>query len=292
MIRIILGSLAMATACPALSAPLELLDSGHPVTEVSLNDQNGFRFVIDTAASASAVTPDLVRKRPAIFGKGNVAQLAGAAGQVGITTLRVSSLSVDGKQHSNLVVAALPPSPVDKLGVDGILGADVLAGHVVDLDLANGKWSLSATLDPAVTGQFPSPIPFTFSQGRAPVVPVTLNGKELRAILDTGAKGTIMNWAAARLLGLDKKDVLKDGAPVGGATGSAADVRSTTVPELTLGSVTRTSMKVRIADLPVFQASGFKPDEPVVLLGIDAFANGRLIVDYPGMRLFHQAGRS
>ena len=277
---------AVLIAGPALAAPLEILESGHPIAEVSLNGQGPYRFVIDTAASGSAVTPKLAKERADLFTEGDSRQLAGASGQVGISTVKVRSLGADGKSFDNLVLAALPPSPVDKLGVDGIVGADVLSGSVFDLDIAGGRWELTPSIDAAVVASLPPAIPFTLSLGQAPVIPVIVEGKRMAAIVDTGAKGTIINKAAAKALGLKiGGGGLEQGQSIGGATGSAQSLKAM-LKNVIMGTATKTELPVRIADLPVFQVSGFKLEEPVVLLGIDAFAGGRLVVDYPGKRLF------
>lgn len=287
MMRSLFASVLITASVPCASAPLEILPSGHPVAEVTLEAEPGYRFVIDTAASSSAVTPGLRAKRPSIFGNGGQAQLAGATGQVGISTLVVPAISVAGKSYAKHTVAALPPSPVDKLGVDGIIGADILSHHVFDLDLANRSWNLTESVDAGFLSSAPRPVPFSYSLGRAPVIQVMIEGKPFNAIVDTGAKSTIMNWAAAEALGRKKDTTLENGQAVGGATGSSANVKSTEIAGLTIGTVVRPTLPARIVDLPVFAASGFRQSDPVILLGIDAFANGRLIVDYPGMRVFY-----
>lgn len=285
MIRLI-ALCVVLIAQPVLAEPLEVLDSGHPIANVLLNGQGPYRFVIDTAASGSAVTPKLAKERADLFASGDNRQLAGASGQVGISTVKVRSLGADGKIFQDLVLAALPPSPVDKLGVDGIIGADVLSGSVFDLDIAGGRWELMAAISAEQAALLPPAIPFTLSLGQAPVIPITIEGQRILAIVDTGAKGTIMNAAAARALGLESAGgSLEKGQLIGGATGSAQSLKAT-LKNVMIGESTRTELPVRIADLPVFQVSGFKLDEPVVLLGIDAFAGGRLVVDYPGKRLF------
>jgi hypothetical protein len=45
-------------------------------------------------------------------------------------------------------------------------------------------------------------VPFVLDDMRAPRLTIRLNGVEVPAILDTGARGTIINWAAAKAIGL------------------------------------------------------------------------------------------
>lgn len=120
-----------------------------------------------------------------------------------------------------------------------------------------------------------------------------IDGVPVPAVVDTGARDSIINWAAARSLGLSPTSPgLRQGAAVRGATAHATASMSATFAKISIGEAGFRDRDVRIADLPVFGILGFKPDQPAMILGIDLFAKSPLVVDYPGSRLFVSRERS
>lgn len=281
------GFLAAVALCilttPSPAAVLEILPSGHPVAEVRIDGQGPFSFVIDTAASGTAVVPRFLEKMP--LPTAGQASLGGAAGSAQIATVRLPRLEADGRINTELTAAALPPSSVDKLGVDGILGADVFARHVLEIDVPGRQWLIADTLSDVQLSGMLTPVPFDLTDGRAPVLKVLLDGKEVTAILDSGAKGTIINWAAARSLGVTPDDEdLERADAVKGATQHATASVAKTFDRIAVGEAEFRSRRLRIADLPVFETVGLA-GRPAMILGIDLLADRRFVVDYQQRRV-------
>ena len=108
----------------------------------------------------------------------------------------------------------------------------------------------------------------------------------VQAVLDTGARGTIMNWAAAKLLGLTPESPgLATATPVKGVSQHGTQSFAATFGSLAIGEASVARPALRIADLPVFGVLGFRPDEPALILGIDMLADRRFVVDYPAKQL-------
>lgn len=273
-------------AAPAAAGPLEILPSGHPVVQVSIDGSAPHRFVIDTAASATTILPGLRAAMPNLAAQKSAIPLNGASGSVDVETARVERLTVDGHDFGSVEMLLLPPSPVDNLGVDGILGADIIADFVVEMDMPGRHWRMLSKSDPQMLGGLLAPVPFTLDAQRAPRLTIRLNGVEVPAILDTGARGTIINWAAARAIGLsaDAPDMVR-GNDVRGASNHATASFKTRLESLAVGQMQVAAPEVRIADLPVFQVVGFQPGQPAVILGIDMFADRRFVIDHLAGRL-------
>ncbi|WP_158582018.1 aspartyl protease family protein [Sphingomonas edaphi] len=266
---------------------MEVLPSGHPIAEVALDGSKPLRFIIDTAASSTSILPCLRAAMPSSMFASGSQNLDGAAGKTQIETLTLKRLTVDGRTFDGLTAFALPPSPVDELGVDGVLGADVIARFAVEMDMPGRVWRMTdAPTEAMLKGMLP-PVPITLDEALTPRLTVHLDGTEIPAILDTGAKGTIMNWAAARLLGLtpDSPGVIKASTVKGVTTHGTASVTNT-FRELRIGQASRPQVTLRIADLPVFTALGFAEGQPALILGIDILADRRFVIDHPGKRLF------
>ena len=287
MLRTIFATGALMLAAPLPAAPMEVLPSGHPIAQVRLDGSKPLRFVIDTAASSTSILPRLRAAMPGSMVASGSQNLDGAAGKTQIETLTLKKLTVDGRSFEGLKAFALPPSPVDELGVDGVLGADIIARFAVEIDMPGRHWRMTETPTPAMLKDMLPAVPITLDEALTPRLTVHLDGTAVPAILDTGAKGTIMNWAAARLLGItpDSPGLVK-ATTVKGVTAHGTASVTKRFRELRIGEASKTDATLRIADLPVFSALGFAEGQPALILGIDMLADRRIVIDHPGKRLF------
>ena len=278
---------ALSLSAPLPAAPMEVLPSGHPIAEVTLDDSKPLRFIIDTAASSTSVLPRLRAAMPASMIAAGSQNLDGASGKTQIETLTLGRLRVDGRTFEGLKAFALPPSPVDELGVDGVLGADVIARFAVEMDMPGRTWRMTQAPTPAMLEGMLPPVAITLDEALTPKLTVHLEGTAIPAVLDTGAKGTIMNWSAARLLGLttDSPGMVK-ASNVKGVTSHGTPSVTKTFRELRIGEARKLQANLRIADLPVFGALGFTEGQPAMILGIDMLADRRFVIDHPGKQLF------
>jgi predicted aspartyl protease len=253
---------------------------------VKIDGRGPYRFVIDTAASGTAVLPKLRATLATSLQPDAPAPLDGVSGRAQIETVRLPRLTADGRTFRNLRAVALPVSSVDKLGVDGILGADVVANYVLEMNMAGRTWRMAESLEPSAYRRMHAPVPIELTAGKAPKLQVRVDGVEMPAILDTGARGTMMNWAAARALGLTPDSpTLKPSDAVKGATSHATPSMSAKFGMLAIGEAHFPDRSIRIADLPVFAALGMA-EGPAMILGMDAFRDRRFIVDHPSKKLF------
>ncbi|OGT54947.1 MAG: hypothetical protein A3E01_11740 [Gammaproteobacteria bacterium RIFCSPHIGHO2_12_FULL_63_22] len=276
----------VAVAAASAMQPLEILPSGHPVVQVSVDGSAPKRFVIDTAASSTTIMPKLRTEMPGLITKLSDIPLNGAAGRSDVETTVVGQVQVAGHVFRSPELMLLPPGPTDHLGVDGILGADIIADFAVELDMPGGRWRMTPKLEVGMLDGLTSSVPFTLDDMRAPRLTVRLNGVEVPAILDTGARGTIINWAAAKAIGLSPDSPgLAKASDIKGATNHATASVQASVDVLTIGEARVEGRKVRIADLSVFKVLGFTLEQPAVILGIDMFADRRFVIDHPGLRL-------
>ncbi len=276
----------VAVPVAAAAQPLEILPSGHPVVLVRIDGGAPKRFVIDTAASSTTIMPKLRTEMPGLVAKLSDDPLDGAAGRSDVETTVVKQVEVAGHVFRSPELMLLPPGPTDHLGVDGILGADIIADYVIELDIPGRSWRMTPKVEAGMLGGLPASVPFVLDDMRAPRLAIRLNGVEVPAILDTGARGTIINWAAAKAIGitLDSPGVVK-ATDIKGATNHAMPSVEAPIAALTIGEARVEGRKVRIADLSIFKILGFTLEQPAVILGIDMFADRRFVIDHPALRL-------
>ncbi|UNU44070.1 hypothetical protein EAO27_16040 [Sphingopyxis sp. YF1] len=284
--RVIAAEPTAVTTPVAAGESLEILPTGHPVVLVSIDGSAPKRFVIDTAASSTTIMPKLRAAMPGLVAKLSDDPLDGAAGRSEVETAVVKEVRVAGHAFPSPELMLLPPGPTDHLGIDGILGADIIADFAVELDMPGRRWRMTPRVEAAMLDGMTASVPFTLDDMRAPRLNIRLNGVEVPAVLDTGARGTIINWAAARAIGLspDSPELAK-ASDIKGATNHAMPSVEAPIAALTIGAAKVEGRKVRIADLSVFKVLGFTPEQPAVILGIDMFADRRFVIDHPGLRL-------
>lgn len=285
MKRILLVLAAILAPMAAAAEPLEVLENGLPVAAVTVGESGPYRFIIDTAASNTNLLPTFIAQAPRAQLRRSTREISGAAGKVEVEVVTLDTLTVAERTHTGLEAFELPPSPIDALGVHGILGADVITRYVLDLDVPRRRWSLDEQVSAAALSGMFSPISIWLDDAKAPRLTVLIDGVEIPAVVDTGARGTILNWQAARQLGLsaDHPAVSHQGAAQGATSGATPLVKAT-LKELQIGEFRRASPVLNIGDLPIFEVLGLSKG-PGMILGMDQLGDRRVILDFPLNRL-------
>ena len=281
---IALGAALCATAASA--EPLQVAANVLPVAEVEIAGKGPYRFILDTGASNTNLLPALRKARPDLPLAKAQGPLQGANGAAQVETVSIDRLSYGGQTFRDLNAFVLPPSPIDTLGIHGVIGADTLSRYAFEIDMPAKRWSLVATPTPAMLAGMLTPVPLTLDSAKAPRLTVMVDGKPIPALLDTGARATFINWKAAAMLGYGKADprLTSGGKALGATHSSARALKATTASTLTIGNHRWNETKLRVADLPIFVVVGMA-DGPAMILGMDALSSRRFVVDYPGKRL-------
>ncbi len=265
---------------------------GRLATDVYLNGQGPFQFLIDTASSRSLMYEHVRQRlnltpsqagRMTIYGINEVAD---------VMPVMPDELRIAGESLSGITMGVLPDTEAD--GPDGILGIDVLARYFVVLDRSTMQIKL---LEPgAVSAQayrtwseaelIPRPlkkfaIQFWYLKAR-------FNDSGITSLFDLGASLTMLNWGAAERLGVRKKQYEHFGPPpelLQDVLGKEAPAVRVDGLDVSLpGKAWRRQLAI-IADAPVF--TYFDLDEtPAAIVGLDLLRNSSLAIDFHGQRLY------
>jgi predicted aspartyl protease len=276
------AAIASLIASGAAAQPLIMLPSGHLSTQVQVNGAGPFTFVVDTAASASIVMPGL-RQRLGLVPRGmpGHGEIHGASGNAPVQIFGLDKLVVDGRERSNVIAAGLDPLPGGGSSAEGIIGADTLSPYVAEFDVPGGQLRLhDAGTRLAAHGRW-TELPAELNQARFPILRGTIDGQEVTILFDTGARRTLINWAAASLLGIAPGDAgLTASEPIRGATEHSTPAVQRDFKTIQVGDLTLDASAVTISDLAVFRSLGFE-GKPAMILGIDKLRQFRFAVDYP-----------
>lgn len=280
---IFVSLVAMAAASMASAeAPLSFSASGHVVAPIRIDGGDQHLFVVDTGAEGSAVYSRFARE--AGLELAGQEKIVGQTGAASLPLRLIARLELDGRTVGPITASELPDRP-DGAVMAGIIGIDVMGRYLVDFDLPSARIAL---LDGAKAQTLITSLGLATTaravNGGLLAVPVQVNGVTGWGVIDTGARETRINTRFATLAKVEA-DATGTDVTVHGATNSATQLRPGKTRTVLLLGQDIAEAKVRIADLPVFEAFGLK-DEPAMIIGADYLGHFRLLIDFPTRRVW------
>jgi len=280
---------AFATVCSApIRIPRSRAASGGLLAELKLRDDAGYLSVpasfngapvsllVDTGAEGGLVTPDIVRALGLPRDPTQSTFVQGSRGGRPVPNVLIQQFALDHLVLGTLSVpvGALPGAPSISPPVAGLLGANVLSHFAVEMDVRGGF--LKFWQPGAAVGFAGMSLPL-IRDGDRLKVPVTLDGTQFLALLDSGARSRVVAEHTAQRLGIDAERLAVD---PGGVT-SGVDLRRSIYhwhrfSTFQVGGQHERNPVLTVAPLP--------PDIDM-LLGADWFAAHRVWIDYTGLRL-------
>lgn len=292
--RLALGLTAMAgphTRQPGLLAQDVRSDIGGRLTvPVRIGEGPELRFAIDSAANASVIAVDLVERLGlTALPNANIHTLLGLETVSRVLSARLRTGAID---HPDISLVTASRGGLG--GIDGLLGTDVLAGYRLIMEFAARR--LRIVRSRSSSGGF-------FNQGRsiieyrAPAEQRFVNLMMIdarsgpvacKAIIDTGARVSIINPALARMARASPI-TLEDGSrrqAVVSATGRSQTAEVMLLPTLSFGGITVKRVPVLMGLFHVFDLWGLG-DRPAMLLGVDVLGLFRRVsIDLGRSELF------
>lgn len=281
----LIAILALAASSPCLAdVPMEIARSGHATVAVE-----GFfgkaQFVFDTGAEGTAVYGDFADEKGLEAAGTEVLQ--GQTGTSDVSLVKLGALSLDGTVKQGIEAVRLDPR-ADGVPLAGIVGLDVFGDRTIDFDLPSRRLAVlePGKLPDGVSG---APVMATPTAGNLLTIPVSIRGVEAVAVIDTGARKTRINWKLGRLIEINPAALTK-GDVIQGATNTAVETGATRVSDVRMGTRSLADEPVLVADLPVFEAFGVA-DKPAIILGLDWLTETRMVIDFPGRRVWFEAAK-
>lgn len=252
-------------------------------------------FILDTGALRSIVTEAAVHRLDLARDEWVGTTMSGIGGIETRPNADPRSLTLGGVPlvrrtltHDNsLTVGVLPRTHAGNLVIDGMLGRDFLSLFDLDLDMPGRRLTLYHVQD--CSGRFLpwrgdyATVPATFLDQDAVVVPLTLDGTPLHALLDTGASASLVAAPGMFRLGLQPASLAAD---------PADEVAGLGPHMVTMHRHAFHSLRVddQSIDSPVIWVAPvhLRPIEDM-LLGADWLANRRVWISFATRQLFTPA---
>ena len=261
---------------PLYAAPTRLDRAGRIVASVEVNGRGPYRFVVDTGANRSAISPRLVTElalQPSAAGKVDLHGVTGSATlpSVDVESLRAGDLEIDPGAVPVLESRVFADT-------DGILGMEGFSDYRIDADFTANRVRIERS-----TGKRPRG-GFHLVQARNHRGLLLIDGHAgrvaIHAIVDTGAERTLGNAALRDALSRHSDPRRQTQSRVIGATEQTYVGTTFVVPTLRIGNATLRNLHVTFGDMHVFSIWDLT-DEPALLIGMDLIGRlRRFAVDY------------
>jgi Aspartyl protease len=250
-----------------VQVPLAQSRHGSVFVPVVINGRP-LRFIFDTGASISAVTPEVAEALQLVpDGTTKV------NGTISARLTRIATLSVGSIEHRGVRVAivALPEEKRIDERFDGVLGLDILSQHDVAIDFPRQQFVFYPPNHLAHSDEVDDMIRVDFTKSRNGLVELSVAFDErgpIPAFLDLGAQRTITNAVTANWI-----EGPANGNPERAPRG------------LNVGKVRWEQFSIIVEDLPIFD-HWIRADELAVILGADLFRERQVVLAYQDGALF------
>ncbi|WP_158258277.1 retroviral-like aspartic protease family protein [Rhodopila globiformis] len=253
-------------------------------------------FVLDTGAQRSLVSMEAVQRLGLTRDPWVGTTMSGIGGIDRRPNADPRSLSLGGVtlvrrtlNHDNsLTVGILPRPRVGNRVIDGLLGRDFLSVFDLDLDMPGARLTLFHVHDCAGRflpwqGDYTS-VPVSVPTGQALVLPVTLDGTPLRALLDTGSSASLVARPGMFRLGLQPSRLAADPAKAFSGLGPRSVV-------MRLHRFRTLQVGQQVIQAPLLWVAPIRLS-PIVdmLLGVDWLVGRRIWISFATRQIF-VAGR-
>lgn len=289
------AAVLVLAAAPAFAAgaartiiPFEISEHQHMIVELEINDRTRTTGVVDTAATfamvdsrevagSGVVPPDATSRQVNILGvNGERLYPVVRIGTVDLGALRLNALDAAYSEDMDVPGAAANVLPVS-----------AFPGDVLELDFEDGLISLYDGRPEINRSRYSDSLPFMIEDGLI-FIPVRINGKTGRALVDTGSNLSYVNSAFARFAGMKRDE--DNTRRLLGITGDSADLSVVSVRKIRFADFFIENPKLMVSDPVLLEKLGLE-DEPVMVLGLDLLSRfqvqfdrrrGRVILSVPG----------
>ena len=255
-------------------------DGGHWVLPAYVNGKGPFPFVLDTGADECGFYRWFAVKEKLAVGPSQ--QLGGMTGDITAPTYRADSVRVDGHEIHHVMGDGIPDR--HDAGIQaGVAGNDLMDGTITIFDFPSQTVKIIPKPTDVASLVGPNAVLVhggTVKDGTQLTLPVSINGAEAIAVLDTGSRDTEINYRFAKAAGLHPESAtFMDGDVLYGANSIAMRSRRGPIGTLRFAGMVVQGAKAKVMDLAVFASFGFG-DKPAMILGLNILQNFRLVYDH------------
>jgi predicted aspartyl protease len=239
---------------------------GRIVVPVTINGKGPFRFIVDTGANHSTISPGLVQTlglQPSEVASFLLDGITGSA--------QVTFVTVDRLQAGELTIEGteLPVVSADIMGgADGILGAAGFTTKSLMVDFQHNRVAISHAVAAAVRTDSTRIHALRVTHGLI-TLQTLVGGVRVQAVIDTGSERTLGNLAlrdALRMPG--RRGAVVEVTSVYGATEKIESGEIRFAPTITIESLRIIDVAIVYGDFHIFKVWEMA-DKPAMIIGMD-----------------------
>lgn len=263
---------------PLFATPTTADVIGRVVAPVYVNGQGPFRFMVDTGANRSVLSPHLAQRLAIDVTTAPHQLVHGVTGAEDAPVVNAGELRFGRVVRRGLAMPVL--SNHIHANTDGMLGADQMVGARLTIDFRHDRIEISDDAQRAAPSTY-TVMPAQMRFGQLPLVTARIGRVNVRAVIDTGAERSIGNSALRRALEANRARLQSEGMTwVSGAVGADALAELVWAPHLELAGVAIERLPILFADTHFFSIWDLE-EEPALLIGMDVLGQlDALVIDY------------
>ncbi len=218
-------------------------------------DGADLQLVVDTGAEATLLTPETVEDLGLARDPARRSVLMGVGGLVHSQNATIHQLRIGRLIRTEHSVGVGAIGHIDERGtrIGGLLGTDILSHYDVEIDVPRRRiafYDVSGCSGFIPWGGAATAVPVRFNRQGLTFLPLTVDDRPVRALLDTGARSSLMTRQVAASLGVTEMMLQADPARGGTGVGLASiQLHQHHFDRVALGAITVRDMAVNVADM-------------------------------------------
>ena len=280
-----LGSDALLFASPTTRDHI-----GRVVVPVMVNGRGPFRFIVDTGANHSTISPGLARELGLTPAEAPSIILDGITGSAQVSFVRIDRLQA-GELTMESTAVPVVWAPV-MAGAEGILGAAGITEKSLVIDFQRNRVTISHGVDAALRANSMK-IHAVRLAGGLMTLETRIGGVPVRAVIDTGAERTLGNLALRNALRARRTHgVLATMTSVYGATEDVERGEIQIVPPIVIDSLRITDVAMVFGEFHIFKVWGMQ-DQRAMIIGMDVLGTvASLSIDFKNQDVYVGSARA
>jgi predicted aspartyl protease len=257
---------------------------GRILAPVMINGQGPFRFIVDTGASHSTVSPALASLLRLDVADESPILVNGITGTALVPSVQIDRLEAGALSLENTRFPVIW-APL-MAGADGILGVAGLKKERIFVEFTRNRVCLSRSNSMHTPLGFVS-IPAVRLESGLMTVNARVSGIRARAVIDTGAERSLGNIAlrdALERVGTARNKT--NTTDVFGSTDAIVRGEIGTAPMIALGPIKIANVDLIYGDFHIFDVWKMQ-DRPALIIGMDVLGSVRsLVIDFRNQELY------
>jgi predicted aspartyl protease len=265
------------TASPLYAIPSSRDKTGRIVIPVMINNQGPFQFMLDTGASRSVLAPHMMKRLGlTLLPADQAVSLSGVTGQAIVPTTAVKRLEAGALVMEDL---QMPVVSATMNGLDGMLGVDGLENKRLTVDFGNDKVIIEQSQNQHAGPDYMA-LPALFRYGRLLVIDAEVGRVKVKAVVDTGADGSLGTVALRQALQRKQAEAGAGAARVEGVTADVLISDLAYAPLIRFRGIEIQGVKIAYGNFHVFDLWDLE-SQPALLVGMDILGTvDVLVIDY------------